>query len=230
MPRFDRNGNGRFDTEELAAFLESEPDLRIAIAFDSGNPDQSSLQLTSVSPELADVATSGHATETSLVLTVDGTPLEISAVQAATPDQVSFGAVVDGYPLLSRIDPTPDGRLTIRDLRRLAEFLHDCDANGDGMIAADEARSMTRLCIGRGPVVDNVLSSLRSARTEAPATVVAGPEWFVRMDRNRDGDVTRSEFPGNDEQFATLDADGDELVSAAEAVAFESRSETSANQ
>ncbi|QDU38070.1 EF hand [Maioricimonas rarisocia] len=230
VPRFDENADGQFDDDELAALHEAEPDLRITVAFDSRDPEQSSLQLTAVSQQFAEVAKSGRADASSLLLTVNGSPLEIAAVQSPSPDQVSIGAIVDGYPLLSQIDPTPDGRLTIRDRRQLVERLNDLDTNADGQITADEMRSTTRICFGRGPIVDNVLASLRNARTDVPSTVVTGPEWFVRMDRNRDGDVTRSEFPGNDEQFAALDADGDKLVSAAEAVAFESSSETSADE
>jgi hypothetical protein len=41
------------------------------------------------------------------------------------------------------------------------------------------------------------------------------------MDRNKDNDLTRQEFPGTDEQFQQLDADKDELVSADEALDFE---------
>ena len=52
-----------------------------------------------------------------------------------------------------------------------------------------------------------------------------GPEWFVRMDRNKDNDLTRVEFPGTDEQFQALDADHDELVSADEALRFDEKTE-----
>ncbi|MEZ6088354.1 MAG: hypothetical protein R3C05_10080 [Pirellulaceae bacterium] len=44
------------------------------------------------------------------------------------------------------------------------------------------------------------------------------------MDRNQDSDLSRGEFPGTDEQFAALDADGDLLVSAAEANTYEKQS------
>jgi hypothetical protein len=50
----------------------------------------------------------------------------------------------------------------------------------------------------------------------APAPT-AGPVWFRKMDRNHDGDVSRREFLGTDEEFRRLDADGDGLISAAEA-------------
>jgi Ca2+-binding EF-hand superfamily protein len=41
--------------------------------------------------------------------------------------------------------------------------------------------------------------------------------WFRKMDRNRDGDVSRKEFLFAAEEFRRLDRDGDGLISAAEA-------------
>ena len=49
-----------------------------------------------------------------------------------------------------------------------------------------------------------------------------GPEWFRRMDRNQDGDVSPREFPGTSEQFIQLDTDADRLISADEAMQVES--------
>ena len=50
----------------------------------------------------------------------------------------------------------------------------------------------------------------------APAAepVAAGPNWFRRMDRNRDGDVSRREFRGPKAQFDRLDRDKDGLIDA----------------
>jgi hypothetical protein len=45
-----------------------------------------------------------------------------------------------------------------------------------------------------------------------------GPAWFLKMDRNRDGDVSPREFIFSKEKFRKLDADGDGLLSADEAV------------
>jgi hypothetical protein len=53
---------------------------------------------------------------------------------------------------------------------------------------------------------------------EGPA---AGPDWFRKMDRNRDGDVSRAEFLGSDELFRRIDTDGDGLISAAEASRYD---------
>jgi hypothetical protein len=43
------------------------------------------------------------------------------------------------------------------------------------------------------------------------------PAWFTKMDRNGDGDVSRREFLGTEEEFKMLDADGDGLISPEEA-------------
>ena len=43
------------------------------------------------------------------------------------------------------------------------------------------------------------------------------PEWFTKMDRNGDGEVSLHEFVGPIELFRKLDRDGDGLIGAAEA-------------
>jgi Ca2+-binding EF-hand superfamily protein len=43
------------------------------------------------------------------------------------------------------------------------------------------------------------------------------PAWFFKMDRNRDGEVSRREFPGPRAAFDRLDADRDGAIDAAEA-------------
>jgi hypothetical protein len=50
-----------------------------------------------------------------------------------------------------------------------------------------------------------------------------GHLWFARMDNDRDGYVSRKEFLGTKEEFDAIDADGDGLISSAEAKAFKPR-------
>ena len=52
-----------------------------------------------------------------------------------------------------------------------------------------------------------------------PAARLRGPLWFRKMDRNADGDVSRAEFLGTEEQFRKLDLNGDGLIDVKEAEA-----------
>lgn len=50
-----------------------------------------------------------------------------------------------------------------------------------------------------------------------------GPQWFRRMDRNQDRDVSAREFLGPIAVFEKLDTDNDGLLSADEAEALGER-------
>jgi Ca2+-binding EF-hand superfamily protein len=144
----------------------------------------------------------------------------LSAIQLQSGDQIALGAVTDGYPMLPVLDSNDDGRFTIREMRGITETIREFDADGDGGILRAELRPAIRVCFGLGPSVHQALAGVRSVHQKgSPST--AGPDWFVRMDRNKDTDLTRQEFPGTDEQFRKLDADNDGLISGEEALEFE---------
>jgi Ca2+-binding EF-hand superfamily protein len=57
-------------------------------------------------------------------------------------------------------------------------------------------------------------------RAPAEAAKNSGPpEWFTRMDRNGDGDLTLKEFLGDKEQFQSLDSNQDGFIEPKEAQA-----------
>jgi Ca2+-binding EF-hand superfamily protein len=225
---FDTNQDGQIDAAEIHAIGQQASDLRLRVRFDVNATAASKLDVLSVNPaHRMHVAVDPSGEGVNILF--DGVTLHVSAIESLLERnqsaQVSIGAVVDGYPLLPEIDPNSDGRFTVRELRALTERLLAKDRNDDKVLTRDECLSPIRLCIGRGGIVHDELANVRNVLPDATPEPMVGPEWFVRMDRNQDGDLTREEFPGTDEQFAELDADGDSLVSAAEANAFEKKTE-----
>lgn len=222
--RFDPNGDGRTDDAEQALLQSPPPEMRIDVAFDSHDQDQSHIEVTMLDASLGDG--SPIVRSRSITFAVAGTLLELSAVQStgAAGDQISLGAIRDGYPMLPEVDTNEDGRLTLREIRKTPERLATFDRDGDGAISAGELAPTLRVVIGRGATVHQLLARVRVLHSPEAAPTIVPPDWFVRMDRNKDGDVSRREFLGGRGQFDALDADGDELIDVEEATRNENTS------
>ena len=98
--------------------------------------------------------------------------------------------------------------------------------NGDGAFAETELGTEYVLTLGLGRselrrnsgMMTMQAMSMNSGDAILPGLEgLDGPEWFRRMDRNQDGDVSVREFLGTSTQFAALDTDQDGLMSASEA-------------
>jgi Ca2+-binding EF-hand superfamily protein len=133
----------------------------------------------------------------------------------------------EGKGLFDMIDVDGDGRLSVRELRNAAKVLMKLDQDGDGKVAANEVPRNFRGAFELG-AAGVAPTSLAFAVTidggggpPPPAARTKGPLWFRKMDRNRDGDVSRAEWLGTDEAFKEIDADGDGLISAEEAEAYD---------
>ena len=108
------------------------------------------------------------------------------------------------------LDTDGDGRLSVREMRNAVKLLADLDRDGDGMISRTEIPRCTRRRsawarrsgqqINRQVVVFDAATG-RQVRNLARRKPPRGPEWFRKMDRNGDGDVSRREFLGTDAQF-----------------------------
>ena len=217
VPRFDVDGNGALSADELKQLYERPADIRLRIVLSTSQPDSSRLEIEGFGDEFTSLKDSTTLNPSSLTLSFPTFNLEFLAAQASGSDQISIGAVNDGYAMLQEIDPNTDGRFSIRELRQLNARLAAFDRNSDGEITSDETHPTFRVCIGLGPTAHQPLALLREVHAPESASQTAGPDWFTEMDKNKDDDLTRQEFPGTDEQFKLLDSDGDELISAAEA-------------
>ena len=110
-----------------------------------------------------------------------------------------------GRGLFELLDADRDGVLSVRELRSAWRRLAAAGCLQEGALDRSLLPRQLRCVVSRG----------RPSGGRTPPT--RGPAWFRAMDRNGDGDVSRREFLGSDEEFRRLDADGDGLISAEEA-------------
>ena len=115
------------------------------------------------------------------------------------------------------IDADGDGRLSVREMRNAWQRLRPFEPSGGEWItrAALKPQISIRLMSERQAGVAQSQTSY--AVNIRPAN--KGPLWFRKMDRNNDGDVSRTEFLGRPEDFEKLDLNHDGLISVEEAEA-----------
>jgi Ca2+-binding EF-hand superfamily protein len=137
------------------------------------------------------------------------------AVAAAVAVEVS----AEGAGLFDLLDRNRDGRLGLREVRGITRLLKEQPPGGKKVLPLSGLPHSYQLSVGLGrgnlsgkERLDLAGMPLLDLRWSRPGLV-----WFDKMDRNRDGDVSPSEFLGTAEHFRKLDADGDGLIDRAEA-------------
>ncbi len=135
-------------------------------------------------------------------------------------NQVVIAIEDESQSLFEFLDTRPDGRLSPRELNAAADRLGALDRNHDGKLTLGELRTQIRVeAEVKRPAEPR--RTMAVVRPPSQSTIAAprdsGPEWFCRMDRNYDGDVSRREFLGSRKAFDQLDTDHDGLLSPEEA-------------
>ena len=114
-----------------------------------------------------------------------------------------------------------DRRIDIRELRALPGAIRREDRDLDGYVTPREIVRHYRwvVCRGEGTAIP-AQPIAGSARVFVPTSrpLPHAPRWFLKMDRNRDGDLSPREFLGPADVFAAYDLDRDGLISPAEAL------------
>src|SRR5262249_59286166 len=97
-----------------------------------------------------------------------------------------------------------------------ATLVERFDRDKDGLLSPGEVPRRFRVTLSRrlsgvGPNLGPVV--VRRDGPPAPRPAV-GPVWFQKMDRNRDGVVSRREFLGTHDDFPRIDTNGVVLLSS----------------
>jgi Ca2+-binding EF-hand superfamily protein len=145
--------------------------------------------------------------------------------------QMSLSLATAGLGMFQTLDANQDGQLGIRELRTGWERLKEFDRDGDGQVAKSEFPQQFTLNVGSGVNPNNLPASvLRNSMPRTARRVPGqGPMWFRKMDRNGDGDVSRVEWLGSQDEFARIDLDKDGLISTPEAEAADTRARKKAD-
>ncbi len=129
-----------------------------------------------------------------------------------------------GRAIFGIVDLDRDRRLGTREVMRTVDRVMSWDADGDGRVSAEEIPYHFQATIARGGLLGLTGESVASTAPRPMSGTRSvdsrgGPDWFEKMDRNHDGDVSRREFLGPREQFDRLDRDDDGLIDPEEAKA-----------
>lgn len=155
------------------------------------------------------------------MVTVDEVTAFVDQDAASSQSRVLMTVGHEGKSLFELLDINLDRRLTHRELTEAVARLRSLDRDGDGYLTPAELAGRFRVNFEVGkPALFAAAATANRADMTAPILTNApsdGPEWFRKMDRNRDGDVSRREFLGPVDLFRRLDANGDGLISRDEA-------------
>lgn len=126
--------------------------------------------------------------------------------------------VEQGRTLFEILDSDRDGRLSHREIRAIAEKLALWDTNADGQLSSEEIPLQYRMIGAEGTLLRSFPSNIATNSSRRSGTT--GPTWFQKMDRNRDGEVSKREFLGDVDLFDKIDVNKDGTIDASEARHF----------
>lgn len=139
---------------------------------------------------------------------------------------LSLTPAVQTPTLFQLLDENRDGRLSVRELRTAWARLVVLEEPGATVITKNVIQPSVSLRLGRTLdrfYIQQPGGQIYNVNPNQVAVPTKGPLWFRKMDRNGDGDVSRSEYIGTKDEFDAIDTDRDGLISLEEAEAFDKK-------
>ncbi len=204
----------------LQRFSVADGDKNGYVTEDEFSTIQQQLAQNQMTAQYADVDLNGDE-----MLFRDELKMFIERDAIATQSKIEVTIRQDGKTLFKLLDANVDRRLSQRELLEGFRALLEYDVNGDQRLSESELGTAYALNIGLGQVQSFRVDTMQTMGMEARSmdailpglSGLSGPDWFRRMDRNQDRDVSIREFLGPREIFDQLDRDHDGLLSASEA-------------
>ncbi|MDA7978562.1 MAG: hypothetical protein MPJ50_07305 [Pirellulales bacterium] len=174
--------------------------------FDANQDGYLDVEEASVNPLTAGDRFSVLDANANKMLVADEIETALAWSQAARLTEITITVRSEERSVFSALDINGDGRITAREMQSAGDRLMSLDADGNGTIQYSELPTSISVEVRRADGSVNV-----------DTTNEESLRWFAAMDTNDDGDVSRREFLGSDEQFKMLDTNDDGLVDQEEA-------------
>jgi len=124
--------------------------------------------------------------------------------------------------LFQVLDENGDGRLSVREVRNAWTRLIALEPKEKDHVTRAALQPQGALRFGRTSEVFAFNPTTMYTRPPVRQTT-KGPLWFRKFDRNGDGELSRAEFPGTQEEFDRIDTDHDGYITAEEAEAADKK-------
>jgi Ca2+-binding EF-hand superfamily protein len=124
--------------------------------------------------------------------------------------------------LFQLIDENGDGRLSVREVRNAWTRLIALEPVEKDFVTRAALQPQGALRFGRSSEVFTFNPTNMYTRPPVRQTT-KGPLWFRKFDRNGDGELSRAEFPGTQEEFERIDTNHDGYITADEAEAYDKK-------
>jgi Ca2+-binding EF-hand superfamily protein len=113
-------------------------------------------------------------------------------------------------PWFQMLDTDLNGSISQIELSRLAETYRTFDLDNDGLVDSDELPTSIRLQLTRSDQRIDLRGLVIPG--DRPVGGEADSNWFGAMDTNRDGSIAKQEFLGTNDEFKSLDRNGDGFI------------------